>query len=68
MDLKKLIEKGLELGLTEVEIYACEKLNKSIKVEDGKLSSLNTTDILGYSIRGKYNNKMGCYFLWKQNN
>ena len=59
MDLKKLISRGIELGLQEIEVYANERTNKTIKVEDGKLSSLNTTDILGYSIRGKYNNKMG---------
>ena len=59
MDLKKLINRGIELGLAEIEVYSSESINKSIKVENGKLDSLNTKAISGYSIRGKYNGKMG---------
>ena len=59
MDLKKLINRGIELGLAEIEVYSSESINKSIKVENGKLDSLNTKAICGYSIRGKYNGKMG---------
>lgn len=59
MDLKKLINRGIELGLSEIEIYSSESLNKNIKVENGRLDSLNTKVISGHSIRGKYNGKMG---------
>ena len=58
MDLKKLINRGIELGLAEIEVYSSESINKSIKVENGKLDSLNTKAICGYSIRGKYNGKV----------
>ena len=59
MDLKKLINRGIELGLAEIEVYSSESINKNIKVDNGKLDSLNTKAISGYSIRGKYNGKMG---------
>lgn len=59
MELKTIIDKGLELGLTEIEVYATDTLQKTIKIENGVLNTLNTKNISSYSVRGKYNNKMG---------
>ena len=31
MDLKKLINRGIELGLSEIEVYSSETVNKNVK-------------------------------------
>lgn len=59
MNLQNIISKGLELGLTEVEVYVQDNMQKTIKVQNGSLDTLNTKDIISYAIRGKYQNKMG---------
>lgn len=59
MELKTIINKGLELGLSEIEVYASETKQKTIKIENGVLNTLNNKDVNSYAIRGKYNGKMG---------
>ncbi len=62
MKLQTIIDKGLALGLSEIEVYATDVMQKTIKVQNGSLDTLTTKDIVSYAIRGKYQNKMGyCY-------
>ena len=60
MELRKIIERGLELGLEAVEIYANTSESNSLKLDDSKLDSYNIKKIFGASIRGLLDGKM-CY-------
>ena len=60
MELQKIIERGLELGLDAVEIYASTSESNSLKLDDSKLDSYNIKKIFGASIRGLLDGKM-CY-------
>ena len=59
MDFKQIINRGLELGLEAVEIYASNSESNTIKIDDGALDSYNIKKIFGVSIRGLYQGKMG---------
>ena len=60
MELRKIIERGLELGLDAVEIYASTSESNTLKLDNSKLESYNVKKIFGASIRGLLNGKM-CY-------
>ena len=47
MELRKIIERGLELGLEAVEIYANTSESNSLKLDDSKLDSYNIKKIFG---------------------
>lgn len=59
MTLQKIIERGLQLGLEAVEIYASTSESNTIKLDEGKLDTYNTKEIFGVSIRGLKDGKMG---------
>lgn len=59
MTLQKIIERGLQLGLEAVEIYASTSESNTIKLDEGKLETYNTKEIFGVSIRGLKDGKMG---------
>lgn len=63
MELQTIITRGLELGLAELEIYASDTLQKTIKIQNGTLDTLNIKKINSLSVRGKYNGKMGYYYI-----
>lgn len=63
MELQAIINRGLELGLTELEIYCSDTLQKTIKIQNGSLDTLNIKKINSFSVRGKYNGKMGYYYI-----
>lgn len=58
MTLERIIERGLELGLEAVEIYASTSESNTIKLDDGKLESYNMKEIFSLSIRGLKDGKM----------
>ena len=60
MELRKIIERGLELGLEAVEIYANTSESNTLKLDDSKLETYNIKKIFGASIRGLLDGKM-CY-------
>ena len=45
MDFKQIINRGLELGLEAVEIYASNSESNTIKIDDGALDSYNIKKI-----------------------
>ena len=47
MELRKIIERGLELGLEAVEVYANTSESNSLKLDDSKLDSYNIKKIFG---------------------
>lgn len=59
MTLQKIIERGLELGLEAVEVYASTSESNTIKLDEGKLEAYNMKEIFGVSIRGLKDGKMG---------
>lgn len=60
MTYDQIIQKGLSLGLEEIEIYVKTSVNNVVKVFENELSNYNSSEIFGMSIRGLYNGKM-CY-------
>ncbi len=58
MTLERIIERGLELGLEAVEVYANTSESNTIKLDDGKLESYNMKEIFSVSIRGLKDGKM----------
>lgn len=58
MNYEEIIKLGLELGLSEIELYIQTNEKNSIELFDQKLSKYNVSDTFGISIRGKYNDKM----------
>ena len=58
MTLQQIINRGLELGLEAVEVYANTSESNSIKLDEGKLDSYNMKKLFGVSIRGLLNGKM----------
>ena len=59
MKYQDIIKKGLELGLTEIELYAQNNEGNTVKLFNGELSNYNSRITFGMSIRGLYNGKMG---------
>ena len=58
MTLQQIINRGLELGLEAVEVYANTSESNSIKLDEGKLDSYNMKKLFVVSIRGLLNGKM----------
>lgn len=55
---KKWINKGLEKGLSEVEIYAVDKTDLSLEVYDGRIEQNEISVMNTALIKGIYNNKI----------
>lgn len=55
----EIINKGLSLGISEIELYIVTSKGMNMSLTDGKLDSNNFTENFGMSIRGLYNGKMG---------
>ena len=60
MTYQEIINRALELGISEVELYATTQESNSYTVEGAKLDTLNKKSTFSLSIRGIYNEKM-CY-------
>ncbi len=58
MTLERIIERGLELGLEAVEVYANTSESNTIKLDDGTLESYNIKELFSVSIRGLKDGKM----------
>ncbi len=58
MTLERIIERGLELGLEAVEVYASTSESNTIKLDDGNLESYNMKELFNVSIRGLKDGKM----------
>ena len=58
MTLERIIERGLELGLEAVEVYANTSESNTIKLDEGKLESYNIKEIFSVSIRALKDGKM----------
>ncbi len=58
MTLRDIINRGLELGLEAVEVYASTSESNTVKLDEGKLESYNMKELFGVSIRGLKDGKM----------
>ena len=58
MEFSKIIEKGLALGITEIEIYAESSESNNIKLRQGKVETYNLSNLKSVTIRGLYNDKI----------
>ena len=58
MEFSKIIEKGLALGISEIEIYAQSTESNNIKLLKGKVETYNLSKLNSLTIRGLYNGKM----------
>ena len=58
MEFSKIIEKGLALGISEIEIYAQSTESNNIKLRNGLVETYNLNSIKSVTIRGLYNDKM----------
>ena len=58
MEFSKIIEKGLALGISEIEIYAESSVSNNIKLLKGKVETYNLSNLKAVTIRGLYNGKM----------
>ena len=58
MEFSKIIEKGLALGISEIEIYAQSSESNNIKLLNGKVETYNLSNLKNVTIRGLYNDKM----------
>lgn len=58
MEFAKIIEKGLALGISEIEIYAQSSESNNIKLRNGVVETYNLNSINSVTIRGLYNDKM----------
>lgn len=56
--LEDVINKGLALGIEEIELYAATTECTSINFHDSKMTDYNIDENYGISIRGKYQGKM----------
>lgn len=59
MNTKLWLQKGLDKGLTDVEIYASVNDSVKVVVYDGKVEENTVSNVSSVSIRGIYNGKMG---------
>lgn len=58
MTLQQIINRGLELGLEAVEVYASTTESNSLKLDEGKLDSYSMSELFSVTIRGLKNGKM----------
>lgn len=63
MTYNEIINKGLSLGISEIELYIVTSKGMNMSLTDGKLDSNNFTENFGMSIRGLYDGKMGYVYL-----
>lgn len=59
LQYKKIIERGLSLGIEEIEVYASTRDSNNLKLMNGKVETYSLNSIFNVSIRGIYNGKMG---------
>ena len=59
MNYQNIIEKGLSLGLTEIEIYESSTISNKISFFQGKVNTYTLNNTKSISMRGKYNGQMG---------
>ena len=59
MNTKLWLQKGLDKGLTDVEIYASVNDSVKVVVYDGKVEENTVSNVSSVSIRGIYNGKIG---------
>jgi PmbA protein len=59
MDYQSIIEKGLKLGITEIELYVRNARGMVIKLFHGEVESSQISNDGGISIRGLYNGQIG---------
>lgn len=58
MEFKKIIEKGLSLGIEEIEIYAESSESNTLSLLKGKVETYNLSKLNSVTVRGLYNGKM----------
>lgn len=63
MTYNEIIQKGLSLGISEIELYIVTSKGMNMSLTDGELDSNSFTENFGMSIRGLYNGKMGYVYL-----
>ncbi len=63
MTYNEIINKGLSLGISEIELYIVSSKGMNMSLTDGTLDTNSFTDNFGMSIRGLYNGKMGYVYL-----
>lgn len=63
MTYNEIINKGLSLGISEIELYIVTSKGMNMSLTDGNLDTNSFTDNFGMSIRGLYNGKMGYVYL-----
>ena len=63
MTYSEIINKGLSLGISEIELYIVTSKGMNMSLTDGELDTNSFTDNFGMSIRGLYNGKMGYVYL-----
>lgn len=63
MTYNEIINKGLSLGISEIELYVVSSKGMNMSLTDGELDTNSFTDNFGMSIRGLYNGKMGYVYL-----
>lgn len=59
MNYQNIIEKGLSLGLTEIELYESSSVSNKITLFQGKVNTYTLNNTKSLSMRGKYNGQMG---------
>ncbi|CCV64134.1 predicted peptidase U62, modulator of DNA gyrase [Alteracholeplasma palmae J233] len=62
------IKKGLEKGITDLEIHAVESKSLKLSLYEGKIDQHVKSDILAASIKGIYNDKMSTVSFENLNN
>ena len=59
MNYQNIIEKGLSLGLSEIELYESSSVSNKITLFQGKVNTYTLNNTKSLSMRGKYNGQMG---------
>ena len=59
MNYQDIIKKGLELGLTEIELYESTKVQNQITYFQSKVNTYTLSNTKTLSMRGKFNGQMG---------
>lgn len=62
---KKLLDRALEKGFTDAEVYLSDGNSFSVQILNGEIHKYQNTSSRGISFRGTYNHKMGyAYSEW----
>lgn len=67
MNYKLLIDKALNEGFSDFEIYASKNTSTTLSLFNGQLDKTEIKDSLNYTVRGIYNNKMAYLTFENQN-